>query len=471
MKGDFSRLTFRPRQHYARVLQQQGRPQLDADWNEQVAILLHRLAMLTGDLTGGADGRSGGPFGAAGFEIGPMPGEADNFTIGRGRYYVDGLCCECDEDTTYVQQPLPTGVKPDRDGISLVYLDVWEAVVGPLDDPALLEPALSGRDTTLRTRAAWQVRTHRLSPHHDPRKPDLVALRTEGLEVPGAWHAQRRGLLRIRLAGQPAERGRRHHSGEGSGAHFRGLENLLYRVEVHDGGPVGAASFKWSRDNGATLLPLASLEATVAQVASVARQAASAMTPGTWVELSDSLDRVLGRCRPMVQVVSADASGRIELSGSPGGGLSFKPGERSDVALRRWDQRSAGTPGGVSAGANGVTIVEGDHEAHWLDIEDGIQVQFHAAREPAHHYRTGDYWLVPARTADEGILLRSQAPQPPDGIEHHYTPLALFVPQAGEVIADFRQTFQPLSALQDLVGMLSEGVEELRQRVAALERK
>ena len=56
MKGDFSRLNFRPKQHYLRVLQQQGRPALDADWNEQVAILLHRLALLTGDVTGGRAG-------------------------------------------------------------------------------------------------------------------------------------------------------------------------------------------------------------------------------------------------------------------------------------------------------------------------------------------------------------------------------------------------------------------------------
>jgi len=126
VKGDFSRLTFQPRQHYARVLQQQGRPQLDADWNEQVAILLHRLEMMTGDLIGDAGSRSGAPVDAAGFEIGPVPGEADNFTISRGRYYIDGLCCECDEDTTYVEQPLPTGTKPDRDRISLVYLDVWD---------------------------------------------------------------------------------------------------------------------------------------------------------------------------------------------------------------------------------------------------------------------------------------------------------------------------------------------------------
>ena len=38
MKGDFSRITFDPKKHYSRVLMQQGRVQLDADWNEQAAI-------------------------------------------------------------------------------------------------------------------------------------------------------------------------------------------------------------------------------------------------------------------------------------------------------------------------------------------------------------------------------------------------------------------------------------------------
>ena len=184
MKGDFSRVTFRPREHYMRVLQQQGRPQLDADWNEQVALLLHRLETLTSDLTGGGGSRSGAPFDIAGFEIGPITGEADNFTIGRGRYYVDGLCCECEEDTTYVAQPFPTGVKPDREGISLVYLDACEVVVGPRDDPLLLEPALSGLETTLRTRVVWQVRTQRLSHHHDAQAPDLPQLRTNRTNWP-----------------------------------------------------------------------------------------------------------------------------------------------------------------------------------------------------------------------------------------------------------------------------------------------
>jgi len=60
MKGDFTRYTFDRTRHFSRVLMQQGRVQLDADWNEQAAILLHYLRALAADMIG--------PFG------GPGPG-------------------------------------------------------------------------------------------------------------------------------------------------------------------------------------------------------------------------------------------------------------------------------------------------------------------------------------------------------------------------------------------------------------
>ncbi|HMQ56354.1 MAG TPA: DUF6519 domain-containing protein, partial [Anaerolineae bacterium] len=34
MKGDFTRSTFRSEHHYSSVRMQQGRVQLDSDWNE-----------------------------------------------------------------------------------------------------------------------------------------------------------------------------------------------------------------------------------------------------------------------------------------------------------------------------------------------------------------------------------------------------------------------------------------------------
>ena len=65
MKGDFTRVTFRPRNHYSGVLQQQGRVQLDADWNEQVAIDAYVERTTTRDLIGGC----GAPCDAPGFAL------------------------------------------------------------------------------------------------------------------------------------------------------------------------------------------------------------------------------------------------------------------------------------------------------------------------------------------------------------------------------------------------------------------
>ena len=52
MKGDFSRDTFDAVKHYSRVLMQQGRVQLDADWNEQQSINQYRTTTEARDVIG-----------------------------------------------------------------------------------------------------------------------------------------------------------------------------------------------------------------------------------------------------------------------------------------------------------------------------------------------------------------------------------------------------------------------------------
>ena len=63
----------------------------------------------------------------------------------------------------------------------------------------------------------------------------------------------------------------------------------------------------------------------------------------------------------------------------------------------------------------------------WNDLEDGIQCQFSDGV-----YHSGDYWLIPARTATAEVEWPPYAvpnsapvPQPPLGIHHHYCRLAL----------------------------------------------
>src|SRR5689334_16592703 len=97
MKLDLTRDTYDPRKHFLRVIMQQGRVQVDADMNEQVAILLHYMQTLAADLIGPAGGPDhGDPAANTDFQITRTPdnGEITDLLIGSGHYYVDGILCE-----------------------------------------------------------------------------------------------------------------------------------------------------------------------------------------------------------------------------------------------------------------------------------------------------------------------------------------------------------------------------------------
>ena len=52
MHGDFTRLTFDNTRHYRNVRRQQGRVDVDADWNEQSDITSHRIEIEARDVIG-----------------------------------------------------------------------------------------------------------------------------------------------------------------------------------------------------------------------------------------------------------------------------------------------------------------------------------------------------------------------------------------------------------------------------------
>jgi hypothetical protein len=139
MKGDLTRSTFRPQKHYSGIRMQQGRVQLDADWNEQVDITAHRVESETSDIIG----RYGVPFEGPGFKIsgGTFP------LIGKGHLYLDGILVENDKDVLISQQGefLPGYTPPKTIGEYLAYLDVWERHVTALEDPLIREVALGRR--------------------------------------------------------------------------------------------------------------------------------------------------------------------------------------------------------------------------------------------------------------------------------------------------------------------------------------
>ena len=92
MSFDNSRNTFNPRKDYSGVVMQQGRVQLDADWNEWLAELSRRMQAGTLDILGRAVYPATTPYA---FKItASILGGTNTLTIGPGRMYVDGLLVE-----------------------------------------------------------------------------------------------------------------------------------------------------------------------------------------------------------------------------------------------------------------------------------------------------------------------------------------------------------------------------------------
>ena len=166
MKADVSRSTFDPRRHATSVRKQQGRVDLDADWNEQQDIDAHLRSTTLLDVVGAA----GAPIDASG--LGLVAAGAD-LGLSAGRYYVDGVLCENESLTSVFAQPdlragspvirgadgkwRPSTPAPDP-GVYVAYVDVWTRHLSVVEDPTLREVALGGPDTTTRAQTVWQVR-------------------------------------------------------------------------------------------------------------------------------------------------------------------------------------------------------------------------------------------------------------------------------------------------------------------------
>jgi hypothetical protein len=437
VKADTSRSSFDKARHYRSVLRQQGRVDLDADWNEQQEILDHLRAETSADLVGSA----GGPADGAGFALSV---DGTDLRVSAGHYYVGGLLAENEQEISVWDQPdapsgspligLPDGADIEGptpfDGRYLVYLDVWDLHRTALEDTAVREVALGGPDSTTRVKTVWQVKLLAVDGDADcttepPRWTELVTGPT--------------GLLAARA--EPAE----DPTGPcivPAGAGFRGLENQHYRVEIHDGGDFREATFKWARDNGATVASwVAGPDAEGAiTVASPGRDSVTGFAAGMWVELIDDTRELFGQPGTLVR-----------LTNVRGNRLTITPADGIDLAdfplrprVRRWD----------SAGALSLDAGE------WLPLEQGVQVQF----ADSDNYPTGSFWSVPARTNLTDILWPRAADgtpldQPPRGIRHRFAKLGLVTFFQGQWVDphDCRSLFPHLTQLMELRAVSGDG--------------
>lgn len=398
MPGDYSRFTDDPKKRFAKVLTQQGRVTLDSDQNELVDILTRR------DRTQALD-----TFGPAAV---PRATTKDAFlitasgadlTIGAGRMYIDGYLAEAfDTDPlTYLTQPFYRDPDPPRietlpAGRGLVYLDVWEQELTYVEDPDLLEPALSGVDTTTRIQTVWQVK---IAPEKifcdigcdvDFKKlfPPSPARLTVSVDMPK----------------EPPDPCLPVTSGG-----FRDVENRHYRVEIH--GSSTPPKYKFARDPVESEIEDIKPGATdtVIRVKRIGRDSVLRFSNGDCVEVLNDA-RVLRNEPGIIARITKinEATREITIDQVVAAAERGKDanGRELHARLIRWDQA------GESA-----TDPLNDVKAGKMNLESGIQIEIKGA--PRH----GDYWMFPARaaTSSAGPLVDA----PPRGVIHHYAALAM----------------------------------------------
>lgn len=468
MSGDYSRQRFDPRRDLAAVLMQQGRVQLDSDWNELVEIIERRLRTETVDLVSYGDDPN-----HAGVTVVPrqtpdgfrINATAGDLSIGRGRAYVDGLLVENhgrgtpvfdatlneihgSDPLSYAEQPYfpaPPAL-PQNPGPHLAYLEVWQRELTHLVAPGLVEPAI-GVDTTTRWQTVWQVRVLADIGNASCGSDDGAVPGWADLTRPSA------GRLSTAAVGVPPALDPCELPPSGG---YRGLENQLYRVEIHEGGGTTQANrawFKWSRDNASVASAVEEvLGPNELRFASLGRDAVLGFAVGDWIEVLDDRRELSGeggdparRRGVMTRITDIDeARRRVSVDPALPAELVLNAADAASRHLRatRWDQK------GTVRDGNGNVLVDLDAPGSTgliplpasgtpILLENGVQITF--TLPAGGRVRSGDFWVFAARTADASVEVLDQAP--PRGIHRHYARLSVVTFPGSET--DCRRLWPP----------------------------
>ncbi|QTA89078.1 DUF6519 domain-containing protein [Desulfonema magnum] len=428
MKGDYSRITFDPKKHYSGVLVQQGRVQTDADINEQFEIARHRMETEVKDFIG----QSGTPEKNPGFEI---KGENGDFLIGKGRFYVDGMLIENENDMRFTEQPdLPDEELPGDDGLYLAYLDVWRHHLTALEEPDMRDAALGDQDTAARLKNLWQVKLLRLGDRNlklDDGETDRFKPGKEWIPADETKNSDdlplSTGQLKARV------------SGTGST-----LGNQLYRIEIHTPGQGEAASFKWSRDNGSIAAEVTGITDRTVTIWRIGRGMEEGFRAGEIIEVTNDKLELRGKPGVLAEInQAADDALTLKIKEKDedcwyndiiGGGSVAKTDRLRQLHTRArlWDATGS--------------VKEGE----WLKTENDIEIQFDADSGSS-YYKSGDYWLIPSRTLMKNIYWERDTggnplSQPPYGVRHCYACLGVVVRYNGAwtLTNDLRVPFKNL---------------------------
>ena len=211
---------------------------------------------------------------------------------------------------------------------------------------------------------------------------------------------------------------------------YKRLENQLDRVEIHQGGELGEeppypVTFKWSRENGSVVTAIDHIdygdiddEHQTITVADLGKDEVLGFASNQWVEVIDDRLELNGQPGYLVLIETIDPATRKITLQTTTKLTTDSINTNHHAKLRRWDQPNS--PDRTDVTADGVSITP----STWIPLEGGIEVWF-SSDPDTNTYKTGDYWLIPARTATAEIEWPFSSPQPPLGIQHHYCRLAI----------------------------------------------
>jgi hypothetical protein len=229
---------------------------------------------------------------------------------------------------------------------------------------------------------------------------------------------------------------------------YRGLDNHLYRVEVHSATNT-TAKVKWSRENAHVSTAIVETLAgrTTVRVESLGRDNVLRFKSGDWVEFTSDAREFAGLPGDMRKVTVDDTNKTLTFTPAlpiadfPQG----VPDATKHLRVIRWDQS------GIVRKPDGSQLVNLDLTTDGLIelsaanpsfvLEYGVQATLTV--QAGGTAQSGDYWCFAARTADADIERLNLAP--PLGLYHHYCHLAII--EADGETHDCRTVFPPLTEL------------------------
>ena len=208
-------------------------------------------------------------------------------------------------------------------------------------------------------------------------------------------------------------------------AGYSGIENQLYRVEIHGGGEPGkGATFKFAKNNATTVARITKITGDKISISGTAKDASLGFAEGKIGEITDDRHEMWG-FPGVLGSLTVDPNDTSTVTFKPDDGVviqeaNFPP--RYNPKIRMWDRKDN-------------VIIPSDNDG-FISLEHGIEIKF-----DANSYRSGEYWLIPARSfmlnksslTEESTLGDILWPKsngnprfmPSEGAPHHVWPLAL----------------------------------------------